>query len=334
MTEHTIPLITVRGSYAEVGAAIGDACAATIERECDTARWEIPPGRSVKDQLALADRYAEVTTAAAAVGLRGARRLRRGGRRRSPSIVGRVHRGDLVRAANRRPGRRRDRRSLQRSRRGPTGDRRRPYVDGPQQRHVAELPARPRGDRAHVRRRPDDPVDRQRDLAERGWNDAGLNLTGNELSPNDERIGIPREIQVRAMLRERTLEGMTDVALHPARASSYNNVLVDASGSVANVEGSATSAEVTAADDAATWCTRTTTSAARCSRTRATPNTPTSPRPGTAAPRSCSQAHRPGRSRWTCSTGSCRTTRTPPIPCAATRPGPRPRSPRSGRSPT
>ena len=61
MTEHTIPLITVRGSYAEVGAAIGDACAATIERECDTARWEIPSGRSVKDQLALADRYAEVT---------------------------------------------------------------------------------------------------------------------------------------------------------------------------------------------------------------------------------------------------------------------------------
>ena len=61
-----------------------------------------------------------------------------------------------------------------------------------------------------------------------GWNDAGLNLTGNELSPNDERIGIPREIQVRAMLRERTLAGMVEVALHPERASSYNNVLVDA----------------------------------------------------------------------------------------------------------
>ena len=25
-----------------------------------------------------------------------------------------------------------------------------------------------------------------------GWNDAGLNLTGNELSPNDERVGVPR----------------------------------------------------------------------------------------------------------------------------------------------
>ena len=83
-----------------------------------------------------------------------------------------------------------------------------------------------------------------------GWNDAGLNLTGNELSPNDERVGIPREIQVRAMLRERTLQGMVDVALHPARASSYNNVLVDAGGGVANVEGSATAAEVTGADAA------------------------------------------------------------------------------------
>jgi hypothetical protein len=25
-----------------------------------------------------------------------------------------------------------------------------------------------------------------------GWNDASLSLTGNELSPNDERVGIPR----------------------------------------------------------------------------------------------------------------------------------------------
>jgi isopenicillin-N N-acyltransferase-like protein len=83
-----------------------------------------------------------------------------------------------------------------------------------------------------------------------GWNEAGLNLTGNELSPNDERVGIPRETQVRSMLRERSLQGMVDVALHPARASSYNNVLVDAGGAVANVEGSATSAEVTSADAA------------------------------------------------------------------------------------
>jgi isopenicillin-N N-acyltransferase like protein len=82
-----------------------------------------------------------------------------------------------------------------------------------------------------------------------GWNSAGLNLTGNELSPNDERIGIPREIQVRAMLRERSLAGMVDVALHRERASSYNNVLVDHRGAVANVEGSATDAVVHSADE-------------------------------------------------------------------------------------
>src|SRR4029079_18978637 len=40
MSEHTIPVITLRGSYAEVGAAIGDACASTIERECDPTTWQ------------------------------------------------------------------------------------------------------------------------------------------------------------------------------------------------------------------------------------------------------------------------------------------------------
>ena len=249
MTEHTIPLITVRGSYAEVGAAIGDACAATIERECDTANWEIPSGRSAEDQLALADRYAEVTRpllpwifeeldgCAEAVGV-DPRALWAASIEEiwyEPRIAGQIG------AA----------------------------IDGRCSDLVAVAPATADG---HTLTAHNNDMSRtyQHDLVavERtcdddptilsigngiwlsvGWNDAGLNLTGNELSPNDERIGIPREIQVRAMLRERTLRGMTDVALHPARASSYNNVLVDASGAVANVEGSATSAEVTAADD-------------------------------------------------------------------------------------
>ncbi len=30
-----------------------------------------------------------------------------------------------------------------------------------------------------------------------GWNSAGLSLTGNELAPNDERIGVPRLLMVR-----------------------------------------------------------------------------------------------------------------------------------------
>ena len=56
-----IPLLRVAGTYAEVGAAIGVACRDTIARECDTAGWTLPAGRSVTEQLALADRYAAVT---------------------------------------------------------------------------------------------------------------------------------------------------------------------------------------------------------------------------------------------------------------------------------
>ena len=308
MTEHTIPLITVRGSYAEVGAAIGDACAATIERECDTARWHIPPGRSVKDQLALADRYAEVTRpllpwvfqeldgCAEAVGV-------------DPRALWAACIEEIwyePRTA------------------GQVGA----AIDGRCSDLVAVPPATADG---HTLTAHNNDMSRsyQHDLVaiERtcgddptilsigngiwlsvGWNDAGLNLTGNELSPNDERIGIPREIQVRAMLRERTLEGMTDVALDPARASSYNNVLVYTSGGSPTSRGRQRRRRSPPRTTPATWCTRTTTSAARCVPSRAIPNTRTCPRPDTAAPRSCWRARRPGRSRWTRSTGSSRTT--------------------------
>ena len=83
-----------------------------------------------------------------------------------------------------------------------------------------------------------------------GWNGAGLSLTGNELSPNDERVGISRSHQVLEMMRARSLSEMVAMALRTDRASSYNNVLTSADGDVANVEGSATDAEVTGLDDA------------------------------------------------------------------------------------
>src|SRR5205085_2304173 len=76
-----------------------------------------------------------------------------------------------------------------------------------------------------------------------GWNDAGLSVTGNELAPNDERVGIPRLLQVRDVLTRRSLADAVDAVLHPARASSYNWVLASPEGAL-NVEGSATSAEV------------------------------------------------------------------------------------------
>jgi isopenicillin-N N-acyltransferase-like protein len=78
-----------------------------------------------------------------------------------------------------------------------------------------------------------------------GWNDAGLSVTGNELTPGDERLGIPRLLQMRDVLTRRTLAEAVEAVLHPARASSYNWVLAHASGEVANVEGSGSSAAVT-----------------------------------------------------------------------------------------
>lgn len=82
-----------------------------------------------------------------------------------------------------------------------------------------------------------------------GWNSAGLSLTGNELTPNDERLGISRSHQVLEMMRARSLDEMVSMSLRPDRASSYNNVLTSSDGGVANVEGSATDAEVTGLDD-------------------------------------------------------------------------------------
>jgi isopenicillin-N N-acyltransferase-like protein len=81
-----------------------------------------------------------------------------------------------------------------------------------------------------------------------GWNSAGLSLTGNELSPNDERLGVSRSHQVLEMMRARSLDEMVSMSLRSDRASSYNNVLASAEGGVANVEGSATDAEITGLD--------------------------------------------------------------------------------------
>jgi len=250
MPAPTIPLLRLSGSYAEVGAAIGAACRDTIVRECDTAQWEPPLGRSADAQLAIADAYAEATrpvmpwifqelegcAEGAGVDPRALwarcieeiwyepRTLGRAG----AALTGRC--SDLVAT----PPATADGHTLTA--------------------HTNDMSRRYRDDLVAVERTcGDDP----RILSigngiwiSVGWNDAGLNLTGNELSPNDEQVGIPREIQVRSMRRERTLQGMVDVALHPARASSYNNVLADAGGGVANVEGSATDAEVTGPDAA------------------------------------------------------------------------------------
>jgi isopenicillin-N N-acyltransferase-like protein len=73
-----------------------------------------------------------------------------------------------------------------------------------------------------------------------GYNAAGLSLTGNELHPNDDRVGVPRLLLVRDILAQRTSQAAIAAALNPARASSYNNLVAHVDGTIVNVEGSAT----------------------------------------------------------------------------------------------
>ncbi len=73
-----------------------------------------------------------------------------------------------------------------------------------------------------------------------GYNEAGLSLTGNEVHPNDDRVGVPRLLIVRDILAQRTSQAAIEAALNPARASSYNNLVAHVDGTLVNVEGSAT----------------------------------------------------------------------------------------------
>ncbi len=76
-----------------------------------------------------------------------------------------------------------------------------------------------------------------------GFNAAGISLTGNQVSSNDIRPGVPRLLIVRAILAARRLGEAVDACLLPQRASNYNNVLADAWGEVYSMEGSATDCE-------------------------------------------------------------------------------------------
>ncbi len=78
-----------------------------------------------------------------------------------------------------------------------------------------------------------------------GWNEAGLSVTGNEVAPKDEGVGVPRLLQVRDVLTRTTLTEATRAILHPARASSYNWVVAQ-DDVVLSIEGSATAAEAIA----------------------------------------------------------------------------------------
>jgi Acyl-coenzyme A:6-aminopenicillanic acid acyl-transferase len=244
MTPPEIPILRVAGSRREVGRQIGDAYAERIRGNVEESfADELPGGRTRDEQLALASEYRAITA------------------RELPWLVEELD--GCAEAAGVDPL---DFFAIsieeiwylprERVTQGRCSD----LVAGPRATenghllvgHNNDLSPSAEGQIVAIERTvPGDPVTFQLGGApwlSVGWNDAGLSLTGNELSPNDERVGISRSLQVFEMLRARTLDDMVAASLRSDRASSYNNVLTSADGRAVNVEGSATDVELTGFD--------------------------------------------------------------------------------------
>ncbi len=245
MTPPEIPLLRVGGSHREAGRQVGAACAETIRSAFDEAK--IPCGRTREEQLALADRYREVTAAAYPWYLEELEGIAEGAGADPRELFACMIEEIWYE----------------------------PYASRVQGRCtdlVAVPPATAEG-KVLVAHNNDMPRSYQEQLVaiewgiegepvvltignglwiSVGWSSVGLSFTGNELAPLDERIGIPREIQFRSMLRQPTFEEALREALRPDRASSYNHVIVARDGRVANVEGSATDAEILRPDERGT----------------------------------------------------------------------------------
>jgi isopenicillin-N N-acyltransferase-like protein len=82
-----------------------------------------------------------------------------------------------------------------------------------------------------------------------GWNSDGVSITGNELAPNDDRVGIPRLLLMTAVASARSHAEAAALAEHPARASSYNWLIADREGRVVSLEGSASAMAELTPDD-------------------------------------------------------------------------------------
>ena len=82
-----------------------------------------------------------------------------------------------------------------------------------------------------------------------GYNSAGISLTGNELSMNDMKMGVPRMLLVRKILSAKTIGEAIDAAVFQPRASNYNQVITDENGEIYSIEGSGTDYEALYATD-------------------------------------------------------------------------------------
>ncbi len=243
MPPETIPTLVVTGSHREVGRAVGEACRETIRVEV-AFDDRIPTGRTRAAQLELAARYRDVTAAAYPWYLEEIEGLAEGaGVDPLAAFACMVEEIWYEPYASRLQGRCTD---------------------------LVAVPPATEGERVLAAHNNDMPRTYQDQLIgiewrvddepavftignglwiSCGWNSAGISMTGNELAPLDERIGVPREIQFRSMLRMPSMEMAVGEALRHDRASSYNQVLVSTGGEVVNVEGSATDAELIEPDE-------------------------------------------------------------------------------------
>jgi len=238
-----IPLLQVSGSHREAGRQVGEVCAPTIRR-AEAFEEKIPGGRTREEQLALADRYREVTSAAYPWYLDELEGIAEGSGT-DPRALFAVMTEEIWYEpyAARLQGRCTDLVAVPPATAdgavlvGHNNDMSRTYQD-----QLVAIEWRVTGEPVVLT------IGNGLWMSV-GWSSAGISFTGNELAPLDERIGIPREIQFRSMLRQPRLEEALREALREDRASSYNNVLVSRRGEVVNVEGSATDAELSGVDE-------------------------------------------------------------------------------------
>lgn len=69
-------------------------------------------------------------------------------------------------------------------------------------------------------------------------NDAGLVFTGNALTCNDIKPGIPRLLSFRAATESQSIENAMQLLLDPVRSTSYHNIILDSNGRVSICEAS------------------------------------------------------------------------------------------------
>lgn len=243
MTASPIPILRIEGMHRDAGAALGRACADVIRDEVDFDD-RIPSGRTREEQLDLSDRYAEVTFAAYPWYRDEMKALAEAAdvdpralfacmveeiwyEPYATRLEGRCT--DVVAVP---PATARDRVLV-----GHNNDMRRSYQD-----QLVGIEWALEGE-------PEQFTIGNGLWVSCGWNTNGISMTGNELAPLDERIGIPREVQFRSMLRQPSLDAAIAEGLRDDRASSYNHVVVDGTGRAVNLEGSATDAELTGPSD-------------------------------------------------------------------------------------